>query len=377
MNAQLQLRKPSNWQDFELLCKKLWGEIWKCEDTIQRNGRLGQKQNGVDVYGIPLGRSQYYGVQCKGKDEYTHAQLTKTEIDNEIEKACNFKPALKRFIFASTSNKDAEIEEYIRCKNIENITSGGFEIFVSFWEDIVDLLEDNEKTYKWYLNNCQYKQVADVNIYIETGDDQCIHPLYARKHIKYVHKCNQLLENLGFTHHNGVFIPQLPRINMPSILGGPQEVNHSWCELSITIENTGSVMLDHQKLEISFSSEEIEAVDDMFHIGIFDTDLLKQMKVDNREVFEYSDDPYGLEIDPLKPIVAKDSRSFKFRILPHVDAEEINIQWRYFSNGFNKDGDIRLTIAPKFKEVEVTESTEFLGEVPEPREEMTHFITVE
>lgn len=110
MNAQLQLRKPSNWQDFELLCKKLWGEIWKCEDTIQRNGWLGQKQNGVDVYGIPLGVSQYYGVQCKRKDEYTHAQLTKTEIDSEINKARNFSPTLKRFIFASTSNKDTEIE---------------------------------------------------------------------------------------------------------------------------------------------------------------------------------------------------------------------------------------------------------------------------
>lgn len=239
------------------------------------------------------------------------------------------------------------------------------------------MLEDNEKTYKWYLNNCQYKQVADVDIYIETGDDQCIHPQYARKHIKCVQKCNQSLENIGFTHLNGVFVPQIPRITMPSIFGGPQEVNHSWCELSITIENTGSVMLDHQKLEISFSSEEIEAVDDMFHIGIFDTDLLKQMKLKNREVFEYSDDPYSLEIDPLKPIVAKDSSRFKFRILPQIDTEEINIQWRYFSNGFNKDGDIRLTVAPEFKDVEVTESTEFIGEVPEPRVEIMHYITVE
>lgn len=65
MKAPQQLRKPSNWQDFELLCKKLWGEIWKCEDTIQRNGRQGQKQNGVDVYGMPQGITSYY----KGKDE--------------------------------------------------------------------------------------------------------------------------------------------------------------------------------------------------------------------------------------------------------------------------------------------------------------------
>lgn len=37
MIAQTQLKKPSNWQDFEKLCKLLWGEIWICEDTIKRH----------------------------------------------------------------------------------------------------------------------------------------------------------------------------------------------------------------------------------------------------------------------------------------------------------------------------------------------------
>lgn len=52
MEGKLQLRKPENWQDFERLCKVLWGEIWECPDTIKRNGRQGQAQKGVDVYGI-------------------------------------------------------------------------------------------------------------------------------------------------------------------------------------------------------------------------------------------------------------------------------------------------------------------------------------
>ena len=52
MEGKLQLRKPENWQDFERLCKALWGEIWECSDTIKRNGRQGQVQKGVDVYGI-------------------------------------------------------------------------------------------------------------------------------------------------------------------------------------------------------------------------------------------------------------------------------------------------------------------------------------
>ena len=121
MISPTQIQKPANWQDFESLCKKLWGEIWECSDSIKKNGRNGQAQHGVDVYGIPKGENNYYGIQCKGKDEYTHSQLTKDEIDVEIDKAKKFKPSLKKLIFATTANKDAEIEEYVRIKNLTNI----------------------------------------------------------------------------------------------------------------------------------------------------------------------------------------------------------------------------------------------------------------
>lgn len=59
MEAKTQLRKPENWQDFERLCKVLWGEIWECPDTIKRNGRQGQAQKGVDIYGIKKGECVY------------------------------------------------------------------------------------------------------------------------------------------------------------------------------------------------------------------------------------------------------------------------------------------------------------------------------
>ena len=107
------MRKPEHWQDFEDLCKKLWGEIWKCP-SIKKNGRAGQSQHGVDVCGVPKGEIDYCGIQCKGKDDYTNAQLTEDEIDQEIQKALTFKPKLKRFIFATTANKDEKIEAYIR-----------------------------------------------------------------------------------------------------------------------------------------------------------------------------------------------------------------------------------------------------------------------
>lgn len=35
MIAPTQIMKPKNWQDFEKLCKLLWGEIWNCSDSIK------------------------------------------------------------------------------------------------------------------------------------------------------------------------------------------------------------------------------------------------------------------------------------------------------------------------------------------------------
>ena len=56
MIAQNQLKKPSNWQDFEKLCKLLWGEIWTCEDTIKRHGCQGRNQHGVGVFSYSMQR---------------------------------------------------------------------------------------------------------------------------------------------------------------------------------------------------------------------------------------------------------------------------------------------------------------------------------
>ena len=142
MEAKKQLRKPENWQDFESLCKKLWGEIWDCPE-IKKNGRLGQNQMGVDIYGIPKGEKEYYGIQCKGKDDYTHKKLTKKEVLDDIEEAKKFKPALKKLYFATTTNKDVEIEEFVRAKDLEHRAVGLFEVHVFSWEDIVDLIDEN------------------------------------------------------------------------------------------------------------------------------------------------------------------------------------------------------------------------------------------
>ena len=110
--------RPKNWQDFELLCYHLWSAKFK-SDNISRNGRQGQNQQGIDIYGNLLDGKGIFGIQCKGKDNFNNSQITEEEINTELQKALNFHPSLSLIIFATTSKRDAKIQEYVRLKSEE------------------------------------------------------------------------------------------------------------------------------------------------------------------------------------------------------------------------------------------------------------------
>ena len=144
-----QLLPPKSWEEFEDICFELWKSIWKDPNT-HKNGRKGQPQAGVDIYGQPSTINGYVGVQCKGKDQYLKSSLSEKEIDEEIEKAKTFKPALKIFIFATTQPRDVKLQEYIRLKNDTNKRDGFFEVNIFFWEDIQGELENQKTIVKKY-----------------------------------------------------------------------------------------------------------------------------------------------------------------------------------------------------------------------------------
>lgn len=61
-----------------------------------------------------------------------------------------------------------------------------FGIEYKAWEDIVDLLEQHRSTYQWYVNNCQYKDVANINVSFQGNETVTIYPEYVRTIIKTV-----------------------------------------------------------------------------------------------------------------------------------------------------------------------------------------------
>lgn len=127
------LEQPTNWQDFEDLCYILWKFIWQDRHT-QKNGRQGQAQHGVDIYGVPHGSSYYEGVQCKGKNADLKSKLTIAEIKEELTKAKKFKPKIKHLVFATTSFSDAPLLEKIR--KIKSSDYGGLALSVKSWDEI-------------------------------------------------------------------------------------------------------------------------------------------------------------------------------------------------------------------------------------------------
>lgn len=124
---------PRNWQDFESICHRLWIEIWNDPNT-QKNGRQGQKQNGVDIIGTPIYSNLLSAVQCKDKDGHLGSVLKAEELKSECDKAKFFLPKIASFTLATTAPRNALIQRTAR--QLTKSKSIPFTVQVWSWDDI-------------------------------------------------------------------------------------------------------------------------------------------------------------------------------------------------------------------------------------------------
>ncbi|RZK42683.1 MAG: hypothetical protein EOO90_06490 [Pedobacter sp.] len=362
MQAPKSLRKPLNWQDFETLCKKLWGEIWKCSE-IKKNGRSGQLQHGVDIYGIPTSEKQCYGIQCKGKDEYSNKQFTVQEIEAEIEKAKEFKPALKKLYFATTANKDVVIEEFVRIKNLEHLENDLFEVHLFCWEDIVDLIDENPETYRFYIESQNFRDSKSVDVVFHNGEHEVTLKPKFKQHKTAYRK--DYMKNLspGLANMNHVFSsPMFDMVQRASINARVirSTVNLSYAEFNIVVRNTGTESLEDYQLTFQL---------------IGDIEDLTKTNVKN---------DFPTLINPInyKPTTFVEPKSKSGKLIPNHNKlvgdnifesadifiktppknGQITIQWKLIANNFKTYGELTIKVEPEiksiFKEIIVDEKSE-------------------
>lgn len=135
--SALDIPPPKNWQDFETLCCELWKLIWE-DPNAQKHGRSGQKQTGVDIFGLPNGK--WAGVQCKLKNNSLKTELTAKEINDEVENAKKFHSPLSDLAIATTAPRDAKAQKLagqITNKHLKR-KQKLFPVTIYSWDDILD-----------------------------------------------------------------------------------------------------------------------------------------------------------------------------------------------------------------------------------------------
>ncbi len=124
---------PNEPAAFESLCLDLWKTVWN-DPGAQKNGRSGQAQAGVDVFGVQQGRQM--GVQCKQKDGLLRSEVTIRELEKEVTEALRFKPRLDTFILATSGPSDAKVQARARVISEEHRARGLFKVEVWSWSEI-------------------------------------------------------------------------------------------------------------------------------------------------------------------------------------------------------------------------------------------------
>ena len=129
------------------LCSKRYGL------EFQLYGRKGQKQNGIDGFGL-IDENRYILYQCKNKDISRENKVIKNELLKDLKEE-TFKMIeefidkksyiIEKFIFAHSWKRDKDLQDIVNSLNLN--------IIIWSWDEISDMLEEYEEVAQRYYPN--------------------------------------------------------------------------------------------------------------------------------------------------------------------------------------------------------------------------------
>jgi hypothetical protein len=132
-------KSEDEWEDMVLDAMRL---LWR-DPNAQRNGRRGQRQFGVDIFGsvdvLPV------AAQAKNMDSISEAIIL-----DEAAKACQFKPELQQYHIAVAGRRDAHVQQFVRMLSLDRAHQGLFPLYIHFFDDVVDLLSSRPELVQKY-----------------------------------------------------------------------------------------------------------------------------------------------------------------------------------------------------------------------------------
>lgn len=141
VQTSLEYPLPTDDEPFETFCLELFRTHLDAP-LLQRYGRKGQKQHGVDLAGVMKGGLQV-GVQCKARAR--NRMVSASDLDKEVTKAKLFRPKLDRFLLATTAPRDAALQSHAANLTRDHEQRGIFSVYVLAFEDLQDILRANHR----------------------------------------------------------------------------------------------------------------------------------------------------------------------------------------------------------------------------------------
>lgn len=140
---------PKSWIEFQDITRDALAIKWR-SPNLQINGRQGQTQHGVDIYGADdLGRK--VGIECKNYSD----QISITLIQNAVKHAETFTPALSGFYMATSTQRDSTLQKDVRLLSEARININKFPVGIFFWEDLVSDLVTDLKVFQAHFPQIQ------------------------------------------------------------------------------------------------------------------------------------------------------------------------------------------------------------------------------
>jgi hypothetical protein len=354
MKSPLNIHPPKNWQDFETLCLKLWGEIWNIPHEIEFNSDNSQGQHGVDIYGPVNQGTAYNGIQCKNKKlnliDGSPNRISISDIDQEIQKAVEFKPTLNKLIIATSLPKDQKIEEHIRIKSASHAQNGLFTIQICFWDFFERKLPEFPKVYDWYVKHEDFHQVSSLSVCFQGGATESIyHPKFQKNIDRYVKK--DLEKEIGHNINAQSNLQQILGtdtsmniLQLRSMIHGQNRLKwEQYCWLNLRIQNTGQTAIEDFKVELEFQG-------DFEKVGPERKNYILNKHFQN-DVKGYSNSKTDLYIEPFKRILVPGDDLCTGNFFIHLKPEssdEIKIIWKLLSKNFSDSGSLLVKVVPKY-----------------------------
>lgn len=161
MSTHFIFPKPRDWDTFEDIVCDVFARKFD-NYNLQRYGRSGQRQFGVDIAGFT--QRGLIGVQCK---HHPQGNIAVNEIDEEITKSESFRPKLDNFFIATSADRDTVAHTHVLKISEIRETNGDYPIVIKFWDDIYNwLIEYPDLVYKHFTKYFPTHELEDIHVFL-------------------------------------------------------------------------------------------------------------------------------------------------------------------------------------------------------------------